>query len=150
MSGYDPFGELFPGEPILDGVTTEGIFPLEAAADVTVELVGAVEAAVEVVGTPLQVHTLNAPVGVVAAVVGGFLIATEIVGSVEAAVQVAGAAVQTHTLNGTVDTVAVVVGGFIIAAGLVGVVEAAVEVDGSTLTVTADVFVGWGIPVGVA
>ncbi len=108
MAGYDPFGELFPGEPILDGVTTEGIFPLEAADS------------------------------------------GELVGAVEATVLVAAAAAQTHTLNGTVDTVAVVAGGFIIGTGIVGVVEAAVEVDGSTLTVTADVFVGWGIPVGVA
>ncbi len=109
MSGYDPFVELFPGEPILDGVTTEGIFPVLVAA-LTVNIGGKVEATVQVVGSLTHTHILIASVDTVVGVVGGFLIPNEIIGAA----------------------------------------EAAAEVDGSTLTVTADLFVGWGIPVGVA
>jgi hypothetical protein len=172
MAGYDPFGELLPGEPILpdDGVTTEGIFPLEPVDVTVVQLAGTVETTAEISGGVTQTHSLTANQETVAEVVGTFILGLQLSGqaettvqivgvvtqthtlgaAAETAVQVAAAAGQTHALTGQPEAVAEVVGGFIIATLLVGAVQTTVQVDGSTLTVTTEVFIGWGIPVGVS
>lgn len=158
MAGYDPFVELLPGTPIWsDGkiaVTTEGVFPLpqEAAPPTTVELTGTARVVVDVEGAPGQTHTLTAVGRVVVRAQGSLLGQNLVSGASSTVLQASGIPTQIHGAAADGRVVVAAAGSATIVGFtfVTGTAQIVVVVDGETLTVPTDVFIGWGIPAGVA
>lgn len=77
--------------------------------------------------------------------------AVELTGQLEAAAELTGLLTTgLIQLTGQVESAGEINGLLAQLFKLTGNIEAAAEIDGTTLTVTADEFVGWGIPMGVS